>query len=133
MRKAGPLLKSIRRSKGFTVSKRKIVHAAKARTWEEPYTADGSCRANEWIHFASDCVKEEKYVEFHRVSNPTAEKNRWMEATLAGLKRVRDTLGLDAAQKICELVTNLQCPYPFEMQEAAKCLQNDSPLGGSLT
>lgn len=76
--------------------------------------------ADRWIHFASDCVKEEKYVEFHRVSNPTAEENRWMEATLAGLKRVRDTLGLDTAQKICELVTESQCPYLFEMQEEYK-------------
>ena len=84
--------------------------------------------ASRWIQFAEECVKESQYVEFQQITNGAAEKNRWMEATLAGLIHVRNTIGLDAAQKVCELASVPQCLYPFEMIEAAKCLQN----GGSL-
>lgn len=84
--------------------------------------------ASRWIQFAEECVKESQYVEFQQITNSAAEKNRWMEATLAGLIHVRNTIGLDAAQKVCELASVPQCLYPFEMIEAAKCLQN----GGSL-
>lgn len=49
------------------------------------------------------------------------ETSRWMEATLKGLLDVQSIYGKDMAKKVCELA---QCPYPFEMQVAAKYLQN---------
>lgn len=80
-----------------------------------------------WTEWAEECVEAKQYLNL--VEKPKHEAvGEWLEAMYKTLYFVRQEFGQEIAKKVIDLSESKLCLYPYEMERAAKALQE----GGSI-